>query len=147
MRLAQKAVAGDAYSVVMADVRADGAPDLVVALPGQKQVALIPGIGQGALGAVVLVPSGTSLQQLSAVDVNCDGRTDIVASSSNENKLGLLLGSDTGLQNGQTIDLSAHQIGVAQSLAVADVNFDGLPDLLVGSSQTPAYLLIPNISP
>lgn len=146
-RLAQKSVPGDASHAVVAEVSADGISDLVVALPGQTNVALIAGMGKGALGSVVTIPSGTTAQQLSALDINCDGRTDIVASSASENKLGLLLGSSTGLQNGQTIDLSAHQSGIAQSLAVADVNFDGLPDLLVGSSQTPAYLLIPNISP
>jgi hypothetical protein len=147
LRLAQVSVPAAASSVVIAEVSGDGIPDLVVALAGQKNIALIPGKGQGTFGSAISIPSGTTAQQLSTIDINCDGRTDIVTSSASENKLGLLLGSSAGLQNGQTIDLSSHQSGIAQALAVADVNFDGLPDLLVGGNQTPAYLLIPNISP
>ncbi len=146
-RLAQVSVPAPATSVLVTEASGDGIPDLVVSLAGQKNIALIPGKGQGTFGSAISIPSGTSAQQLSAIDVNCDGYTDIVTSSASENKLGLLLGSRTGLQNGQTIDLSAHQSGIAQAVSVADVNFDGLPDLVVGSNQTPAYLLLPNISP
>jgi hypothetical protein len=47
----------------------------------------------------------------------------------------------------QQIDLSPNLTGPAQALFVRDVNFDGTADLLVGSNQAPAYLLIANISP
>jgi hypothetical protein len=47
----------------------------------------------------------------------------------------------------QQIDLSPNLTGPAQALMVRDVNFDGTADLLVGSNQAPAYLLIANISP
>ena len=85
---------------------------------------------------------------LAAVDVNCDGLTDVLASSSSESKLGLVFNRGGGtLAPAQQIDLSANLTGPAQALFVRDVNFDGTADLLVGSNQTPAYLLIANISP
>lgn len=82
------------------------------------------------------------------MDVNCDGLTDLLASSTTESKLGLLLNRGGGtLAPAQQIDLSPNLSGPAQALFVRDVNFDGTADLLVGSNQTPAYLLIANISP
>jgi len=121
--------------------------DLVVAVGDQKSVAVLSGQGGGGFGNAVLLASGVQPRWLQVVDVNCDGIPDVLASSGTENKLGLLFGTGTGLAAPQLIDLSTQQSGIAQALAVRDVNFDGLADLVVGSNQAPAYLLIANVSP
>ena len=148
VRLSQKSVPGFASSLVAVDMNRDGKLDLVVALSDQTNLAVLAGQGAGGFGTAVTVPSGTTPRWLDAIDTNCDGMSDIVASSATENKLALLFGTQSGtLAAPRIIDLSAHQNGVVPSLAVADVNFDGLADLVVGSTQSPAYLLISNVSP
>ncbi len=147
-RLSQTAVSAAPYSVAAGDIDGDGNTDVIGSLVGQKNVAILRGKGGGLFASEVIVSTGVMPRTVQLVDVNCDGKLDLFASSATENKLALLLGTKTGtLAAATTIDLSAQQPGIAQALFVKDVNFDGTPDLVVGSSQNPAYLLIANVSP
>lgn len=147
-RLSQNKVPAAAYSVAAGDINGDGLPDVVAGLVGQRNVAVLTAQGGGLFQSAVTVPSGVIPRHVQLVDINCDGKLDLLASSATENMLGMLLGDANGtLSAGSTIDLSAQQPGTAQSLLARDVNFDGTVDLVVGSSQSPAYLLIANTSP
>ncbi len=142
-----------AESALVADVNGDGKPDIVAAnlcagvfnngCPTNGSVAVLLGNGDGTFQTAVTYDSGGYYAYSVAVaDVNGDGKRDIVvanwcASSSHcqvnteDSTVGVLLGNGDGtFQKVVTYDSGAAFSG---SVAVADVNEDGKPDLLVAS--------------
>ena len=124
---------GEAQSLALGDVNGDGKPDVVVA----NQVLL--GNGDGTFQPALNYNSGVEAQSLAIADVNGDGRPDLlVAGCSSVN-------GDGGCANGAVSVLLANGDGTfqpaviygsggggsAEALAIADVNGDGRPDLLV----------------
>ena len=142
-----------ADSVVVADVNGDGKPDLVVMnqalcgfLCGDGQVGVLLGNGDGTFGATVSYDSGAYLGYAVAVaDVNGDGNPDLVVANGSTtlclgcgvSTFGILLGNG----NGTFKPVVAYDLfsdgGLPMSLAVADVNGDGKPDLVVTNDCHP----------
>ena len=134
-------------SVAATDVNGDGKPDLVVANECASStdctngtVSVLLGNGDGTFQAAVSYGSGGYVAvSVEAADVNGDGKPDIVvsnycASSSNCNNgmVGVLLGNGNGTFQPAVSYGSGGYITL--SLAVADVNGDSKPDLIVIST-------------
>ena len=147
-------------SVAVADVNGDGKPDLIVANECATadvncanatggNVGVILGNGDGTFQPVVTYGSGASYASSVVVaDVNGDGKPDLVVGNNcaalqpagitgvptctnTAALIGVLLGNGDGtFQRAVTYPSGGH--GVA-NVAVADVNLDDKPDLLVGS--------------
>jgi hypothetical protein len=141
-----------AISVSVADMNGDGVPDLIVAnlcasFPQQPpcpdgSVGVLLGNGDGTFRPVRAFPSGGRLSALVVADVNHDGRPDAVVSncaptgqfcSTVNGNVAILIGNGDGsLQPAQLYDSG----GLAASfVAVADVNADGAPDVLVTNAR------------
>jgi hypothetical protein len=79
-------------------------------------------------------------------DVNLDGRPDLVVASGGgdpvPSSVGVLLGNGDGTFQ-PTVSYDFGPIGIV-SLAVADLNLDGKPDLIVSSAQGPLGVLLGN---
>jgi len=129
--------------VAVADLNGDGKLDIVVAnvgdLPGTVGVLL--GNGDGTFqGVVIYLSGGEVVSSVAVADVNGDGKPDLVVSNCaqgstcsypDEGLVGILLGNGDGsFQAAVTYDAGGVD---AMSVAVADVNGDGKPDLLVGN--------------
>ena len=143
---------GVATSVAVLDVNGDRKPDIVVAnwcanasncypyvWGADGSVAVLLGKGDGSfLPAVAFSSGGASPKSVALADVNGDGKPDIIvenwcASSSNcsNGSVGVLLGNGDGTF--QTPVTYSSGGGFAGSVAVADVNRDGAPDIVVAN--------------
>ena len=129
-----------AESVAVADVNGDGKLDLLVAnfcsgnascsLPGTLGVML--GNGDGTFQSVVSYSlGGPALISIAATDVNGDGKLDLVVTTSNTNpnSLMVLLGNGDGTFQAPVF-YGTGGVG-AVGIAIADVNGDGRPDVMV----------------
>jgi hypothetical protein len=144
---------GYAVSVVVADVNGDGKLDVVVGNSG------CPGIGGGCVGVLVGNGDGTfkpavvygsgggsgdpfgMLLPIAVVDVNSDGRPDVLVAnpctpdnaSCSGGSVGVLLGNGDGtFQPAVSYGSGGYLAG---GLAVADLNGDGKPDLVVTNCE------------
>jgi hypothetical protein len=133
-----------AFSVVLADVNGDSKADVLLTdqYPGNgpSAVSVIFGNGDGTFQAPVIYPSGGHIDDAVAVaDVNGDGKLDLLianqgvsCSGCSGGGVGVLLGKGDGTFQSPV----SYGSGVyyAYSLAVADLNGDGKPDLIATSS-------------
>jgi hypothetical protein len=143
-----------ADSVAVADVNGDGKPDLVVMNQalcgpppcGHGQVGVLLGNGDGTFQAVRIYDSGAYWGYAVAVaDVDGDGKPDLVVVNGSTtvcetcgvSTFGILLGNGDGtFKPVATYDLFPDD-GSPMSVAVADVNGDGKPDVMVASQCAP----------
>jgi len=144
-------------SVKVADVNNDGIPDLLVANSCSKVISAncttntmgSVGVLLGHDGIFTLQPTyssgGFQTLSLAVADVNGDGQPDLLVtntctSSTNclNGSVGVLLGEGDGTFN-NVVTYAAGDF--PQSVAVADLNGDGKPDLVVADSSVVGVLL------
>ena len=131
--------------LAVADVNGDGKPDLIVESSqccgsANGVVGILMGKGDGTFKPVVRYRSAAGGQgsSVAVADVNGDGKLDIVttdhdgsANGLNRGLVSLRLGSGDGtFEAEQTYDSGGF---LTDSVAVADVNGDGKPDLVVAN--------------
>ena len=146
----------EANSIVVADVNGDGKLDLLVAhecasntsdcSPGHGGVVgVLLGNGDGTFQTAVAYPSGgRAARSIAVEDINGDGKPDLLVANacfnlgsdgcSNNGAVGVLLGNGDGtFQDAVPYDSGGL---TAVSVAVADVNGDHKPDLVVANSNS-----------
>jgi Bacterial Ig-like domain (group 3)/FG-GAP-like repeat/FG-GAP repeat/EF hand len=137
----------NANAVAIADVNRDGKPDVIVAkqcIGGcvSDTIGVMLGNGNGTFQPVVDYGSGgQNAHSVAVVDVNGDGNPDILVTnqfvtitSRTNGVVGVLLGKGDGTFRPAVVYPSGGEYST--SIAVADVNGDGKPDLLVANSAT-----------
>jgi Bacterial Ig-like domain (group 3)/FG-GAP-like repeat len=141
-------------SVVVADVNGDGKPDAVVAdfcinsKCASGAVDVLLGNGDGTFKKAVPYNSGGAYPNMvSIADLRGNGKLDLVVGNgcstgtncSPDGVVGVLLGNGDGtFQKAVTYDSGGPE---AYSVAVADVNGDGIPDIVVGNGGNLGVLL------
>src|SRR5437667_48411 len=142
---------GQSYSVAVAHVNGDGKPDLLMA-NADGSVRVLLGNGDGTFQSTVSYKSGGAFADSVAVaDVNGDGKPDLLVANCAEigvntcaqgdGVIGVLLGNGDGTF--QPVVSYSSGGNTALSVAVADVNGDGKPDLVMAIAfyNTVAILL------
>src|SRR5262249_44035040 len=127
------ATAEDNGRLVMADLDADGRPDLAVLGPGI--VSIHRGNGDGTFGPACYSGGLTTFSSIVAADFDGDGKADVAAPQTYSQAITVLFNNGDGTLGSRT-DLAT--IGVPAAVATADFNADGIPDIAVvsGAGQT-----------
>jgi hypothetical protein len=144
---------GIATSIKVADINGDAAPDIVVAgyawdSHGQSRgtVGVLRGNGDGTFQPVMTVDSGASpggwANSVAVADLDGDGALDLAVANYPDSTTGVLLGN--GDATFTSVVLYASGAPFAWSEAVADVNADGKPDLIVGDFAGTVGVLLGN---
>src|SRR5262249_29455325 len=143
-------VGTDPYSVATVDVNGDGKLDLLVANAGSNTVSVLinqtlPGATTPSFAGPYSYPVGTTPVAVAAVEVNGDGRPDLLGANQGSNTVAVLLNQTAaGASIPSFAAATSFSVGtLPRSVAAADVNGDGLPDLLVANqgSNTVSVLL------
>jgi hypothetical protein len=121
------------WSVAIADLNADGRPDLAVANQGSNTVSVLLGNGDGRFLAKTDFGTGGSPRSVAIGDLNGDGRPDLAVANQGSNTVSVLLGNGDGTFGART----DHGTGSWPSaVAVGDFNGDLDPDLATANANS-----------
>ncbi|HWM64009.1 MAG TPA: FG-GAP-like repeat-containing protein [Solirubrobacterales bacterium] len=131
--------------VTAADLNGDGRPDLVFSNTGRAYVSVLmnttaPGSASASFAPKQDFATGQNSNSLKATDINGDGRRDLVVATGVDDCVSVLL--NTMAPGASTPSFAPHQCFPVQginprSVATADINDDGRPDLIVASQGIP----------
>ena len=124
--------------VTTADLNGDGKPDLIVSDSDNFGVFLnttIPGSATASYGARQIFTTGTNSETIAIVDVNGDGKLDVLVGARDANNIWLFMNTTT--PGAGTVSFAAPQkfaTGVnPRSMISLDINGDGKPDLITAN--------------
>jgi len=140
-----------AYAIAVGDFNGDGHLDVAVwgvssqTSGAELQILLGNGAGGFAVPAAYFTaalnsPDDFPTNGLSVADVNHDGKLDIIALASFTQGVFVFLGNGDGTFQA-AVNHSVGAAGQAEGFAVADLNADGRPDLVVSINSGVAVLL------
>jgi hypothetical protein len=142
---------GWAVFVAAADFNGDGRPDLVVSDGGNLATVLLNTTAVGAstasfsAGRTFAVPSATAI---TVADFNGDGKPDFVVSDGpGNNSVSFFLNTTPAGSDTVSFVRQDYNVGNSGPLAVADINGDGKPDLIICGCSNNAVSVLLNITP
>lgn len=121
-------------SLAVADVNTDGYLDIIVANQGTNTMGVFLNRGNGTFAAQITYSTGGSStpNSVAAADVNGDGYIDIILANPSGQNVGVFLNRGNGTFATQ-ITYSTGGGSGPYSVAAADVNMDGRPDIVVAN--------------
>lgn len=131
-------------SLAVADFNGDGIPDLAVTSSFTGTVFILLGNGDGTFATTQMTLANTScVSSVATGDFNGDGKPDLVVTGNCEydqgNSVIILVGNGDGTFTTGAMPQTGHGVG---SVAVADLNGDGIPDLALTNSDSSATVTV-----
>ncbi len=142
---------GYAQSFIVADLNGDGHPDVAVANLGSagtsgSGIAVLLGKGDGTFSAATNYGAGQNYYYVAEDDVNGDGKLDLlIVQGLNQSPYLLYLGNGDG-----TFSTTPISVGPPQAvlpIAIADLNSDGAPDVIIPTGGGTISFLLQSIAP
>jgi hypothetical protein len=110
----------------MGDFNHDGRPDLAIC-NGTNEISMLFGRGDGGFGSERRLVGGSNMTRAVVGDLNGDGKLDIAAANAGANVRLFFLGDDGAPIGGGDLGFGS---SVGSAVAIADVNNDGINDLV-----------------
>lgn len=130
---------GRAHAVVVADVTADGHPDIIVSQTNGNAATVLVGDGSGGFGVQLVRPTGVQPSPLAIADVTGDGHPDII--TGNTESVSIL---PTDGDGGVGFDGRFAAGAMPFSILATDVNGDQRPDVLTADSISATMTVLLN---
>jgi hypothetical protein len=122
--------------VTLADFDKDGKLDLAVVNEDDETVSFLHGHGDGTFAAAVPTFLGGYPVSIAAADLDVDGNVDLVLANLATGKVDVLWGHGDGdFEPPSSFPTGASKDAGPDSVAIADLNGDGLPDLAVANNN------------
>jgi len=120
------------WRVTVADASGDGKLDILTANKGSNSISILRNYGDGTFAPQVVIPVGTRPGGVTVADVNGDGTPDLIVSNYADDTVWVMLGAGNDAFGSPAIYPTTSGPGFAGPgpPVVADVNGDGIPDLL-----------------
>jgi len=124
------------FSAAIADFDGDGRNDLAIADMRSRSIIVRLGNGDGTLRAEIAYPDGgTPAYIVIARDMDLDGKLDLVAANRGSDDVSVLINRGDGTFLDPVVSSTGAGTG-PYSIAVADFNLDGVPDVVTANFMT-----------
>jgi len=139
-------VHGHTQWLVVGDFDGDGIWDLAASNYNSNDISVLIGQGSGGVGngtfsAAANYSAGTWPSRMAAGDLNNDGYCDLVVSNWTADTVSVLISNGTKTATFQSP--VAYAVGSGpQGVAIADVNNDGFPDIIVANSESNTFSVL-----
>ena len=125
-------------AVAITDLNGDGLPDMIVANELGNDVLVYLGLAGGLFGAPQRYDVGFDPVGITVGDLNGDGVADLAIPNEGSNDISILFGKIDSTSGAWSADLGprVRSGGTGPlSVSIADVNHDGIPDLVVANQN------------
>ena len=137
-------------SVTTADVNGDGKPDIIVVNNFDKTVSVLlnttpSGSSTASFATQQTFAAGNGPVSVTAVDINGDGKPDLVVTNANDATVSILLNTTTSSSTTSFATQQTFPVGKgADSVTTAEINGDGKPDLVVTNLSDVTFSVLLN---
>jgi hypothetical protein len=141
------AVGPRVWRVTVGNVVNDGNPAIMTGNKGDNTVSVLLGNGDGTFHQQIVVPAGTRVDGAFTADINGDGIPDLIEDNYAADTIWVRPGHGDGTFGAPAI-YSATRNGQFQGPdgpTVADVNGDGIPDLIYGTYVGGTVVVLPGL--
>lgn len=125
---------GFATDMAVANLDSDDIPDLVITALVDNKAYLYRGTGEGRFQPMVDLVTGSKPRQVVALKLNADSLLDLAVLNENAKSINLFQNQGNGTFT-PLPDLSLSNFGSSLGLAAADMNADGLTDLVASANS------------